>query len=173
MEKDNKDKPRRDLPEIPDYPDAPLPAWKHYGITNYAGQRILDEIDHVQYTGYLIGMEIAYTVKEEKTYSMAFGKIDIPDEVLKKFDGELPLTDEFLSNLFRTVGALVYENAPDYQDEMDTELIAVISGSAKKVKVKCRKVKNGECTEGHVGKKKICKSTDNGSSWTCLHDACS
>ena len=36
-----------ELPDIPDYPEAPLTAWKHYGITNFASRKIVEELEKV------------------------------------------------------------------------------------------------------------------------------
>jgi hypothetical protein len=169
--KDEEKRPDKDLPPIPDYPEAPLPAWKHYGITNFADQKVQEELDRLQYPGHMVGLEVAYELEDEKTYAMAFGKIDIPEDELQESAREIPLTDEFLANLYKVVDDLIPHHSPGHSENMNTEITIVMSGSLKKVKVKCRKPE--QCSQGHTDKR-WCKKVGK-EPWTCLdgHQKCS
>lgn len=172
----------QELPPIPDYPDAPLPAWKHYGITSYADRKILEELTRVEYPGYMIGMEMAYTVESEEVYCMQFGDTAITEAMLQKsqsqepdpkleqeasqdLDEELPLSDDFLSDLYDDVRELIKTNTPDYSGEVTPELTIAITGSKKVIKFKCRVPE--VCKNHHTDKRK-CKSI-NGGPWKCTH----
>ncbi len=163
----------RELPPIPDYPDAPLPAWKHYGITNYTGQRVKDEFDRIQYEGYMIGLEVAYTPDDEKNYVISFGKIDIPDDASQEKESEvkIPLSDEFLEDLYQVVTELIPAHCPSYSGKIDTELTIVMTGSVKKVKMGCHVPE--QCSLNHTDKRR-CKKVNDGP-WTCTasHKKCS
>ncbi len=158
-----------ELPSIPDYPEAPLPAWKHYGIASYADQQIRAELDRIGYEGYLIGLEVSYTLENDKTYAMSFGKLE-PAEGSEESDNGTPLSDAFLSNLYQVVGQLIHSNAPEYLGEIDTELSIITTGSENKVKVRCRKPQ--VCDQGHKDKR-WCKKV-NQEKWTCMdgHPKC-
>jgi hypothetical protein len=169
------DEPKQDedLPDIPDYPEAPLPAWKHYGITNYASNTIVEELESVQYKGYMIGLEVAYAGDDKKTYAMRFGKVDVRDEVDLPDEGsnekrqgpELPLSDEFLDKLSDTIDKLIAANVPDDPGNLSPELTIVITGSTVSIRTLC--TKPDICAMSHTGKRR-CKSVNYGP-WECLH----
>jgi hypothetical protein len=165
-------KPSRELPPIPDYPDAPLPAWKHYGIINYADQRIKDELANMRYEGYMVGLEVAYMLEDEKSYAMSFGKISKPDEATQKEETEveIPLSDEFLVDLYQMLTELIPANCPNYSGQMSTELTIVVTGSEYVIKVTCTVPQ--QCALNHKDKR-WCKKINNGP-WTCLagHPRC-
>lgn len=165
MNKEEK-KRERELPSIPDYPDAPLPAWKHYGITNYADQRIQAEFDRLQYDGYMVGLEIAYTPDDEKRYAISFGKLEVPDDPPREKESkvDIPLPDEFLENLYQTVAELIPANCPNYSGEFNAQLTIVMTGSLKKVSYMCRIPE--QCSRNHTDKR-ICRKENNGP-WVCL-----
>lgn len=156
-----------DIPPIPDYPDAPLSAWQHYGITDYAGKKIQDQLDNnTDYKGYLIGLGVSY-MHNENIYEMVFGK----SETIGESQTEFPLSDDFLSNLYGTVAKFVNN---DRIDISEVTLITTFSGSILGAKTVCRQVQAGECkhNQNHVGTMRHCKSTDNGVTWKCLGDGC-
>jgi hypothetical protein len=163
-------KAKKGLPEIPDYPDAPLPAWKHYGITRFADLAIQDELERIGYSGYLVGLAVQYTVEDpEKTYSMIFGKVDDSEESLKGKLEESPLTDKFLLKLHEQVQALIYKNTPDYAGTMNLLLKTNVNGAS--TSSACHKVAQGECNKrSDVGKYRIC--TKRGNKWSCTHKSC-
>lgn len=154
------------LPLIPDYPNTPLPAWKHYGITNYAGQMLVDKLDSIQYPGYMIGLELTCLLEDESSYSMKFGMVEIPAEESKEQDepNELPIDDDFLLQLYQDVKTLMVENAPDYQGTLEPMLTYVMTGSKIKVQIMCRRPE--VCTLNHTDKR-VCKKVGTGP-WTCL-----
>jgi len=162
----------RELPPIPDYPDAPLPAWKHYGITNYADQRIKEEFDRIKYEGYMVGLEVAYTLENENDYAMSFGKINIPEDVSqsKEADVDIPLSDDFLEDLLQMLTELIPANSPGYSGEMNPALTIVMTGSLIKATFKCRIPE--QCSRGHTDKR-WCKKVNDGL-WTCMksHKPC-
>jgi len=163
-------KPTSDLPQILDYPESPLPAWKHYGITNFAGQQIQAELKRTGYAGYLIGLGVSYTLaaKSKIPYVMVFGKVDSGEDPAFT----LPLNDDFLVGLHETVEEFIGQNIQAPASEIDIELIITLSGSVTKVIIACRLVGPTECAQGDSGTKKKCKSLDNGTSWNCLHTPC-
>ncbi len=167
------------LPPIPDYPDAPLPAWKHYGVTNYADQKILEELKHVEYPGFMVGLKIAYTIETEQIYCMQFGDTTIPQDALEKsrseeinqadsseLDEELPFTDEFLSSLFDDIGQLITNNTPGYSGEINPKLTIAITGSRKVIDIMDR-YPPYDCNKGHTDRR-TCKSVNDGP-WKCTH----
>lgn len=154
-----------EVPDIPDYPDAPLPAWKHYGITNFASQKIVEELEDVQYQGYMIGLKVGYSLEaEKKTYAMSFGKVPPAEEEPEDQDEDtdLPVSDEFLLSLYQTVHDYMRANGSEV---LSTELTIVFTGSVKTVIVKC--IAPQVCDRGHRGKR-WCKKVNTGP-WTCLH----
>jgi hypothetical protein len=158
---------RFDEPSFPDYPAAPLPAWQHYGITRYAGQKIQEELDtNTEYQGYLIGLGVSYTYNGDP-YEMVFGKTETTGES----DRDFPLSDPFLSSLYETVAQFVSRNTADVSE---ITLITTFSGSILAAKTVCRQVQAGECThaQNHVGTMRHCRSTDNGATWKCLGSGC-
>ncbi len=170
--------PDQNLPPIPDYPNAPLPAWRHYGITSYADQKIVAELTRVVYPGYMIGMEMAYALETEEVYQMRFGDVTMPENALPEsgsgepdqkrpstLDEELPLTDEFLSALYDDVRQLILDYTPEYSGVLTPELTIAITGSKRVIKFKC--IVPDECNQGHTDKRK-CKSI-NGGPWICTH----
>lgn len=161
------------LPDVPDYPEAPLPAWKHYGITNYASNRIVEELESVQYRGYMIGLEVAYVADDKQTYAMRFGKVDVRDEVdfrdedskEQMRESEIPLSDEFLDKLSDMLNRLIAANAPEHPGNLSPELTISITGSVTSVRTRCRIPQ--QCNKGHTNKR-WCKSVNYGP-WVCLH----
>jgi hypothetical protein len=167
-----------DLPEIPDFPESPLPGWKHYGITNFAGQTTQEELNRNQYPGYLIGLRFRYTVLDgeaENAYEMSFGLVKPPEE--QKYAKLMsPLTDDFMIKLYDAVNALLHQNIPEELGEIQSEINATLSGSVNFITIKCRLVQVGECDLGN-------NSPDNGATrlcikvqedpWRCLHAGCS
>lgn len=156
-----------ELPDIPDYPEAPLPAWKHYGITNFASQKIVEELENVQYSGYMVGLEVGYSLEEEKkTYAMSFGKVRPSEEELEQQGEEpdLPISDEFLVRLYQTIHDYMKANG---SENLSPELTIVITGSLKAVTVMCRTPQ--VCDRRHGGKR-WCKKVNSGP-WTCLHSS--
>jgi len=161
--------PSPDLPTIPDYPDSPLPAWQHYGITNYAGQKIQEELDRIGYSGYLIGLGVAYRPENGKTYSMQFGRVDDADEL----EEDQPLSDDFLLHLYQITSQFIAHNT-SLDGTIDTELRISIKGSQISIRVMCRIIQAGECTHqpGHDGSRMVCRSYNGGNTWHCLGSHC-
>jgi len=165
-----KDTELEQLPTIPDHPEAPLPAWKHYGITNYGDQKIQEELSRIQYSGFMVGLEMAYKPQNEKTYAMAFGRIDIPTEESQQLDPaqeseeKFPLSDDFLESLYEDVDKLITANTPGYSGKISPELTISITGSRTVVKIACRRPQ--VCSQGHSDTR-WCQSVNNGP-WTCL-----
>lgn len=156
-----------DEPSFPDYPAAPLPAWQHYGITRYAGQKIQDELDsNTEYQGYLIGLGVSYRYNGDP-YEIVFGKTETIGESERVF----PLNDDFLSNLYGMVAKFVSKDRPDVSE---ITLITTFSGSILAAKTVCRQVQAGECSHNpnHNGTNRHCRSTDNGTTWKCLGSGC-
>lgn len=168
--KDQEQSSEQPLPDFPEYPEAPLSAWKHYGITNYVGERVIQELERVKYHGDMVGLEVGYVLEDEKAYSMSFGRTKIPDtpSTDEKSEPELPLSDEFLVELFKTINELVAANAPGYLGKLSSTLTIVMTGSYTSVRVICRTPQR--CTQRHTGKR-WCKSI-NGGTWVCLHTRC-
>ena len=118
----------------------------------------------------MVGLEVAYSQEEEeKNYAISFGKVQLteaePNDQEQKPD--LPISEEFLARLFKTVSDYMAANVPD-GSRIDPELTFVISGSLYSYKTKCRRPEL--CDRGHRGRR-YCYSL-NGGLWTCLHGAC-
>lgn len=167
---DKEPKLREPLPDIPDYPDAPLPAWKHYGITKYASDRVVKELEGQHYEGYMVGLDLKYSLDKEHSYSMGFGKVDIPDTTQEeeKEEPELPVSDEFLVDLYQTANALIAKNVPGGLKDFDSELTVALTGSLKVVKLAC--TVPDRCNRGHINRR-CCRKVNSGP-WRCLHDRC-
>ena len=157
-----------ELPDIPDYPDAPLTPWRHYGITEYADKKVREELENLGYQGFLIGIRVSYTLvdKDEKTYSMSFGRVP----PLGITDGtEDPLSDEFLLRLHENVSMLIHKYSPEVFGEMFVEVSVNVSGSEHTSTIKC--LPSGYiCTQSHTGRQKCIQRK--GGPWTCLHIIC-
>lgn len=157
------------LPDIPNYPDAPLAAWLHYGITDFAGKKVQEELNRLSYPGYLIGIRVAYTVvnKEEPTYVISFGRVPPLDIMNSETDD--PLSDDFLIELHETVSALIHKYTPEVFEDLDVEVSANVSGSEHASTIKCR-TDGYQCDKNHTGSRK-CIQRQNGV-WVCKHVTC-
>ncbi len=168
-QKSAKKEPKRELPDIPNYPDTPLAPWIHYGITQFAGEEVQKELDRLAYQGYLIGLRVAYTVADntEMAYQMSFGRVPPLQSLI--VDTEDPLTDDFLLDLHDAVCTLIHKYTPEMISDMDVEVTANVSGSEHACSVKC--LSGGYiCDKNHTGKRKCVQRQ--GGSWTCKHRTC-
>lgn len=94
---------------------SPVPAWSHYDITRNVDVKIQAKLEASKHREYLIGLKIAYNVRnggeEGSTYSMVFGKIDLP--LAMKYprvrNGKTQLTDKFLARLYQEVEVAIMD----------------------------------------------------------------
>lgn len=158
------------LPDFPEYPEAPLSAWKHSGITKYVGDKVIQELERVQYQGDMVGLNVGYVLEDESTYSMSFGRTEIPETTSKDEnpEKELPLSDEFLIDLYKTINELIAANVPGYLGKLSSVLTIVMTGSYTSISIICRTPQS--CTLRHTGTR-WCKSVNRGT-WVCLHTRC-
>lgn len=156
-----------DPADVPEYPEGPLPAMKHYGITYFTCQKIVEELDTLQYPGYMVGLKVGYAMEDGSEYEMKFGIVDLSDEDLEQQEKEpdLPVSDEFLIRLYQTVQDYMKANVPDGGEKLNPEIAITMSGSLIMVRMMCRPPEF--CDRGHTGSR-WCKKVNLGS-WTCLH----
>jgi hypothetical protein len=165
MAKDNSRK-NRALPEIPDFPDSPLAAWKHYGILKALERRFHQELEAQNYTGHLVGLDVTYLVGKE-SFTMEYGYgVEQSNGPRDKGD---PLSDDFVAEMYDLASDLISEHIDPAVITFDLSLGAAINQPVNTVAVKCQIATDANCGKDECeGKCRKFISRNNGP-WTCTH----
>jgi len=156
-----------ELPDIPEYPDSPLSAWKHYGIMRVLEGKFHEELEKQEYDGHLVGLMVTYTVGGDP-YSMGFGYgVETKAALLAQDDD--PLSDEFVSEMYDFARSLIAQHINQYVSNFELELGASVNPKLSTLAVKCMIATNANCgKESCVGKCRKFISRNNGP-WVCTH----
>jgi len=174
-------KPRRtqqpeetSLPQVPDYPDSPLSAWKHYGIMKLAQQKTHEYLRNVPYDGHLIGLRISYSAGTEPslqdTYTMSYG-YDVDEEQDLMPDTDEPFSDDFIIELYKYANQLIAENINPYITSFQTNLDASVNPRRRRIRIEPRICAAGECANNPstcVGNLRLMVKR-NKKPWVCQH----
>lgn len=155
------------LPKIPDHPNSPLPAWKHYGILKVLEEKFHAELERVEYVGHLVGLGVTYIVGGD-TYTMDYGYgIGIVQGIMEgKGD---PLTDEFVAEMYDLANGLIAEHMNPYIGSFELQLNASVNQQIASVAVKCQIATDANC--GKQACKGQCRKfiKRNDGPWVCTH----
>jgi hypothetical protein len=155
------------LPEIPDFPTSPLPAWKHYGILKVLEGRFRAELESVPYDGHLVGLGITYTVGGDP-YTMEYGYgADAPQNIINNQSD--PLSDDFVGDMYDLANDLIAEHISPYVLSFELQINASVNPQVASVAVKCQIANDANC--GKASCKGQCRrfiSRNNGP-WICTH----
>jgi hypothetical protein len=185
------DLPSASLPDVPNYPDAPLLAWKHYGILKLAETSIHQELEQGNNVGLLVGLRVSYFVErpgyyqndqgDEYTMSYGYGVTDeewpVQAEPIEVNLGMLP-SEEFLFGLSNFVTDLIANNINPYVLPVTTrmDITFSVSGVPGPIMntIMCRIVQVGECALGsdHEGERRRMYRSSATGNWKCQHTRC-
>jgi hypothetical protein len=155
------------LPEIPDHPNSPLSAWKHYGILKVLEDKFQTELKNIGYTGHLVGLGVTYTVDDDP-FTMDYGyDVEKAEGVLANKDD--PLTDEFVAEMYDLANELIGEHMSPYISSFDLELSASVNPQVATVFVKCQIATDANCGKAAcIGQCRKFISRNDGP-WICTH----
>ena len=156
-----------DLPEIPDYPNSPLSAWRHYGILKVLEEKFHPELVNVGYAGHLVGLGLTYTVAGD-AYPMEYGyRMDVNQGILE--NKKDPLTDEFVAEMYDLANELITKYMSPYVIDFDLQLSASVNPDVVTVDVKCQVATKANC--GKEECKGQCRKfiSRNKGPWVCTH----
>lgn len=170
------------IDNLPEYPDAPLSAWKHYGILKIVEKRVHQMLQEAEYDGHLVGLRVGYIAYADggpQPYSMAFGYVvedsDIEqDDSPEDTDESSPLTEENFDDLYNETFDLISANIPS---EIDFSVIVetAVNPKFKRGGKVCRIVEEGECNKhgdaNHAGQRCYLRLKNSGK-WRCIHKTC-
>lgn len=156
-----------DLPEIPDYPNSPLSAWRHYGILKVLEERFQAELVNAGYTGHLVGLGLTYTVAGD-SYAMEYGYgVKANQGILG--NKEDPLSDDFVAEMYDLANELITKYMSPYVIDFDLQLSASVNPDVVTVDVKCQVATKVNC--GKEECKGQCRKfiSRNKGPWVCTH----
>ena len=155
------------FPEIPDYPNSPLSAWKHYGILKVMERKFHEELERQNYPGHLVGLDVTYVVGRD-SYTMEYGYgVDQKAGLLPS--KEDPLSDEFVAEMYDLANNLISQHISPYISGFDLQLSASINQQVNTVAVQCQIATNANCGQAScIGK---CRKfiNRNNTGWVCQH----
>lgn len=156
-----------EFPEIPDHPNSPLSAWKHYGILRALEWKFHEELDSQGYDGHLVGLNLTYTVGPDP-YSMGFG-YGVEENANLMTEEDDPLTDDFVSRMYDFASDLIALHINPYVSDYSIQLSASLNPHISTVKVKCMIATNANCGRDSCnGNCRKFISRNNGP-WVCTH----
>jgi hypothetical protein len=156
-----------ELPDIPDYPNSPLPAWKHYGILKVVEGKLHEELKQQKYTGHLVGLDLTYTVGPD-TYAMSYGYSfeQVHEGITATVD---PLSDEFVETLYDFASDLISENINPAGTRFNMQLSVSVNQQVNTKTVICQIATEANCGKNEcIGKCRKFKKKNDGS-WECTH----
>ena len=166
MARDSSKKAQR-LPEIPDFPNSPLSAWKHYGILKALEREFHKELEAKNYSGHLVGLDVTYIVGGE-TFTMEYG-YGVEQTAGLLPNKEDPLSNDFVSEMYDLASELILAHIDPSVLTFELLLSASINQAVNTVAVKCQIATEANCGKDDcTGKCRKFISRNNGP-WTCTH----